>query len=60
MRTLTGLDVDTDALADTFERIADGLRSNDIGIETVETNHVARVDEDDFVRYSKVERGAGE
>jgi uncharacterized protein YqfB (UPF0267 family) len=41
MRTLTAFDVDTDALADTFDRMADGLRSDDVLVERLESGHVA-------------------
>lgn len=42
---LNALDVDTDVLAEAFERVADGLRTNDIGLKAVETNHKARADD---------------
>lgn len=45
MRTLNAFDVDTDALADTFGRIAAGLRDGDILVEEVETRHRAVVDD---------------
>lgn len=44
-RRLNGFDVDTDALADTFERVAEGLRSGDVALNAVETGHRARVDD---------------
>lgn len=45
MRTLTAFDVDTEALADTFERMADGLRSNDVLIDRLQTQSIAEVDD---------------
>jgi len=45
MRTLTAFDVDTDALADAFDRMADGIRSGDVAINEVESNHVAVVED---------------
>lgn len=44
MRTLQAFDVDTDALADAFERIADGLRDGGVMVEEVETGHKAIVE----------------
>jgi len=45
MRTLTAFDVDTDALADTFDRMADGLRSGDVLVDELITREVASVDD---------------
>jgi len=45
MRTLTAFDVDTDALADTFDRMADGLRSRDVLVDELITREVASVDD---------------
>jgi len=46
MRTLTAFDVDTDALADALERMAEGVRgSGGVMVEEVETGHVARVED---------------
>jgi len=44
-KMLMAFDVDTDALADTLERMADGVRSGDIGIKRVNTDHDARIDD---------------
>jgi len=51
MRTLTAFDVDTDALADTFDRMADGLRSGDVLVERLESGHVADVDDPSDFRF---------
>jgi len=45
MRTLQGFDVDPEALADTLERIAEGIRENGVMIEEVETGHKATTEE---------------
>lgn len=45
MKRLQGFDVDTDALADTFERMAEGLRTGDVALNAIETGHRARVDD---------------
>lgn len=44
VRTLNGYDVDTEALADTFERMADGLRSGDVLVDRLETTHMTKAD----------------
>jgi len=51
MRTLTAFDVDTDALADTFERLADGLRSHEVLVDRLETGHVAEVEDASAFRF---------
>lgn len=49
MRTLTSYDVDTDALADVFERMADGLRSHDVLVdELIARESVTAEDMADF------------
>lgn len=45
MRTLTAFDVDTDALADTFDRLADGLRSNDVLVDELVAREVVTVED---------------
>jgi hypothetical protein len=45
MKRLQAFDVDTEALADTFERMAEGLRTGDVGLQAIETGHRARVED---------------
>jgi len=47
MRTLTAFDVDTDALAETFDRMADGLRSGDVLVDELVAREVVDVDAPD-------------
>lgn len=44
MRTLTAFDVDTEALADALERMAEGIRGSGVMVEEVETGHKAVVE----------------
>jgi hypothetical protein len=45
MRTLQAFDVDTDALADALERMADGIRDGGIMVEEIETRHRAVIED---------------
>jgi hypothetical protein len=45
MRTLQAFDIDTDALADALERMADGIRGSGVMVEEVETGHRAVVED---------------
>ena len=45
MRTLTAFDVDTDALAETFDRMADGLRSGDVLVDELVAREVVAVED---------------
>ena len=45
MRTLTAFDVDVDALADTFDRMADGLRSGDVLVDELIAREVVSVED---------------